>query len=73
MTRTLINDDGVTRTYQVRDDTGQVVGTDVEPVAQPPDAQAAFRDAVRAATTLAALKAAILGDGTNVEPQVRPR
>jgi hypothetical protein len=73
VTRTLIKDNGVTRTYEVRDEDGQAVGTDREPVNPPENVQAKFRDAVRAATTLDQLKAAILGDTTNVEPQVRPR
>lgn len=38
----------------------------------PAAARAAFRDAVAKATTIAALKDAILGTTTGVEPEVRP-
>lgn len=40
---------------------------------EPVDAQAKFREAVARAGTLAALKDALLGTSTGVEPEARPR
>lgn len=63
-TRTLVSDDGAYRTYEVRDDDGNVIGSDVEtinpePVADPDVTELAAALANLPTDTLAALKAAL--------------
>lgn len=59
-TRTKIAEDEATVTYEVTDDDGGVIGTDIEPKMRPDDPRQDVRRQVEQATTVAQLKAALL-------------